>query len=94
VTAAIAPPATSEAWDEAWLDWVAVERAINSKPVGRPLSDAEMTEATRRMYQAGISQYLVAAQRRQWRTERTNAGLPSPAHRPGNRTRQAKKRTA
>jgi hypothetical protein len=94
VTAAIAPPALSEAWDETWLDWVAVERAITSKPVGRPLTDAEMTEATQRMYQAGISQYLVAAERRQWRTERANAGLPCPAHRPGNRTRQARKRSA
>lgn len=37
----------------AWLDWVAVDRAIHHKPVGRPLSHAEQVAVTRHIAEHG-----------------------------------------
>ncbi|WP_017974331.1 hypothetical protein [Actinopolyspora halophila] len=44
----------------AWYDHIAVERAVNNTPVGRPLSSAERRESVRILYRRGYSIQRIA----------------------------------
>jgi hypothetical protein len=45
---------------ERWVDEVAVDRAVAGRQVGRPLSDAEIAAAARRLDRQGLSPDAIA----------------------------------
>jgi hypothetical protein len=44
----------------AWVDWVAVDRAVNGEPVGRALTIAEIAEALPRLDKLHLSPTEIA----------------------------------
>lgn len=49
---------------EPWIDWVAVERAVNGEPVGRALTRWERAHAITTLLRAGLQPSAVAARLR------------------------------